>query len=106
MKRLARSALLDAQLLDARIQGDALVEQGLVLHADVQRLRAGWKSVSAACALASSLAHVRQLVGDELQALGRFGRVARHVLVHVGVGDLLEHLLGADRVGSWIASER
>ena len=49
--------------------------------------------------LGQFVAHLRQLRLDELQALGRFGRIARDVLANVRGADLLQDALGEPRIG-------
>jgi hypothetical protein len=89
---------LHAQVLDLRVQRDGLVEQALGLQADVDRVCAHLEGVQRGGRLLQVHLDLGQLLADELQAVGRFGRVAVHVLLHVQRADLVQKLGGEHRV--------
>ena len=90
---------LQAQLLDVGLDVHFLIQQPLGLHADVDRVRLDLIRVERGGGPFQVAAHVGQLLPHELQAVRRFGGVAVHVLLHVELADLLEHVGGQLRVG-------
>ena len=66
---------------------------------NVHRAVAGLVLVEGGLGGVEFLAHLRHLLAEELQALGRFGRVAGDVLLYIALGDFLQHLDGLGRIG-------
>jgi len=82
--------LLHVQLLDAGLDRDLLLQQALGLHGDVDRLGLGLVGVHRRLRRLDLAAHDRQLLPDETQLRGGFGRIAVHVLAHIGLGHFLQ----------------